>query len=129
MTLKTLVLFAVLSAPAAALAEPALGTWLSPPDGKGQVGHVEVRNCGQTLCGTLVRAYDKSGQQVVTPNVGKRLFWDMEPRGGGAYDDGQVYVPVFGRNYDAEMTVAGDRLVVKGCLGPVCKNQTWTRVR
>jgi len=129
MKLKVLVLSTLLSAPVAAMAEPALGTWLSPPDGKGQVGHVEVSKCGAALCGTLVRAYDSTGKPVITPNVGKRLIWNMVPQGNGAYDDGEVYVPAFGRNYDAEMRVAGNTLTVRGCLGPVCKNQTWTRVR
>ncbi|MWD27268.1 DUF2147 domain-containing protein [Aquicoccus sp. SCR17] len=108
--------------------EPILGTWASPPDNKDQTGHIVVSQCGQAYCGTLVRAYSPQGDPITTKNVGKRLFWDMRAEGGGLYDDGKVYVPLFGRTYDAEIRVSGNRLKVRGCLGPVCKDQTWARV-
>lgn len=113
----------------AAASEPIVGTWASPPDNKDQTGHIVVQPCGNAYCGTLARAYSSGGEQIRTENVGRQLLWDMRPQGGGEYDDGRVYVPLFGRSYDAEVSVSGDRLKVRGCLGPVCKSQTWARVQ
>ena len=110
-------------------ADPALGTWLTGPDRKDQVAHVEVRSCGDALCGRIARAYDAAGTEIVTPNVGRELFWDMQALGGGDYGGGRVFVPAHGREYDARMRLRGDRLEVQGCLGPICDGQTWTRVR
>jgi len=112
-----------------ASAENVVGTWLTGPDQKGQVAHVDIEPCGgDTVCGTIVRAFDKDGNPVVTKNVGKRIFWDMaRQEAQGAYF-GKAYVPVFRATYDAGMTLSGNRLKVKGCAGPICKSQTWTRV-
>lgn len=118
--------FAVL--PLAAQAEKALGIWLTEPDRKSQVAHVGVVQCGAALCGTILRAYDKSGRQIVTPNVGKRIFWDVVPTGAGDYK-GRAYVPVLRREYPASMTVQGDRMIVKGCAGPACMSQRWSRLK
>ena len=119
---------AALLAAAPALADPVLGTWLTGPDRRDQVAHVEIRACGPALCGRIVRAFDPAGVPVVTPNVGRELFWDMRPLGGGAYGGGRVFVPAHGREYDARMRLEGDRLRVEGCLGPICDGQTWTRL-
>jgi len=128
--MRVLFICAVAAFPALpAAASEALGTWLSPPDGKGQTGHVEVKACGAALCGTLVRAYDPNGVQITTANVGKRLIWDMKSAGGGAYEGGRAFVPVLGAAFGATMQVKGSTLVVRGCAGPVCKSQTWQRVR
>lgn len=110
-------------------AEPALGTWLTGPDRKAQVAHVEVRRCGPALCGRIARAFGSDGAPVMTPNVGRELFWDMRAEGGGRYSGGRVFVPAHGREYDARMQILPDgRLRVQGCLGPVCDGQVWTRV-
>lgn len=111
-----------------ALAETALGTWLSPPDRKGQVGHMQLRQCGGAICGTLVRVFDKTGRQITTPNVGKQLVWGMQPSGSNRYI-GQVYVPLMKGQFPAEMKVSGNRLTVRGCSSVgLCKAQTWSRV-
>lgn len=122
-------LIGVAASAAAALAEPVLGEWATEPDRKGQTGIVAIRQCGAALCGRIVRAYDSAGNPVVTPNVGKELFWNMRAAGGGAYRGGRVWVPARNREYDARMDLVGDRLEVKGCLGPVCDGQVWRRVR
>lgn len=119
------VLFALFAV--SAEAEVALGTWLTQPDKKAQVAHVAVAKCGAALCGTIVRAYDKAGKQITTPNVGKRIFWDVKPTGKGDYA-GRAWVPAFNREYPASMSVSGNRMVVKGCFGPACMSQKWTRV-
>ncbi|MFY9238185.1 MAG: DUF2147 domain-containing protein [Roseovarius sp.] len=122
-------LFLVFMALPAMAQDPAIGIWAAPPDGKGQVGHIEVAPCGTALCGTIIRAYSPEGKQITTANVGKRLFWDMRPNGKGAYDGGRVYVPAHRKEYDAKMEITNGGLSVKGCLGPICQGQTWSRVQ
>lgn len=127
-SLRSILLGASLALGAPALADPALGTWLTAPDQKGQVAHVEVVPCGDALCGTIARAYDSGGTQIVTPNVGTKVFWDMRAEAQGRYK-GRAYVPSHKRSYGATMTLAGTKLTVRGCLGPICQSQVWTRVR
>lgn len=67
----------------AAAADPAIGVWQTAPDDNGNFGHVEVTSCGAALCGTLVRAYDASGKEITSPNVGRRIVWDMAPKATG----------------------------------------------
>jgi uncharacterized protein (DUF2147 family) len=119
---------AILAAPAPALAEPALGVWRTEPDGKGQIALVEAAECGGALCGTITQVLNATGQVIDHRNVGKRIFWDMRMASPGVYE-GRAFVPAFGAEYDAKMTLGGDKMKVGGCLGPICKSQTWTRVR
>ncbi|UXX84118.1 DUF2147 domain-containing protein [Roseovarius pelagicus] len=127
-TLFSLIAVVVLAAPAFAK-DPVEGVWQAPPDAKGQIGHIEIKPCGAMMCGTIIKAYAPNGQEVVTPNVGKRLFWDMSVQGGGNYGDGRVYVPAHRKEYDAKMKLSGNNLKVKGCVGPVCQGQIWKRVK
>lgn len=125
---STLLSVVFLSLGGAALAEPVKGMWVTEPDRKGQVAHVEVYDCGASaVCGKIVRTFNQQGTEIVTENVGSRVFWDMLPKGQGQYE-GRAYVPAHGRDYNAEMQLAGNRLTVEGCLGPVCMGQTWRRV-
>lgn len=113
--------------PMMALAETPVGTWLTPPDAKGIVAHVEARPCGAATCGVIARTYDSSGRPVRTPNLGVRVFWDMVPAGAGVWT-GRAFVPAHNRTYAGTIQVVGDRLTVRGCLGPVCQSQVWARV-
>ncbi|MEO0389794.1 MAG: DUF2147 domain-containing protein [Pseudomonadota bacterium] len=103
------------------------GVWHTPPDGKGQTADVTAQPCGAGWCGTITAAYDPAGLPITTPNVGKRVFWDMVPSGAGFA--GQAWVPAHNRTYRAEMLPDGNRMLVRGCLGPVCQSQTWRKVR
>ena len=49
--------------------------------------------------------------------------------GGGLYGEGRVFVPIFGRDYPAEVTLSGTRMTVKGCAALVCKAQKWRRAQ
>lgn len=128
--LSSLVLAAALLLPgAASAADPALGIWQTEPDRKDLVSHIEIRACGEALCGRVLRIFDLNGKPVTTANLGRELFWDVKPKGGGAYDDGTVYVPLLNVTARARMQLSGDRLQVTGCKGPVCDGQNWRRVR
>ena len=112
-----------------AQADPAVGLWQTPPDRKNLTSHIAVRLCGAKICGRIKAAFDPAGKQVQTPNVGKELFWNMTPHGDGAYSDGTAWVPLLNVQVRASMTLSGNRLTVRGCKGPICDTQIWTRLK
>ena len=122
------IVFAISTLAGAAAADPAKGVWLTEADKKGQVAHVQVYSCGASLCGKIIKAFDSSGKQITTPNVGKRVFWDMASVGGGKYE-GRAFVPAHNKEYAGVMNLKGNQLKVGGCLGPVCMSQKWKRVQ
>lgn len=118
-----------LSLPAFA-ADPAEGLWQTRPDDNGHIGHIEIAPCGAKLCGTLVRAFDSAGKPVKSPNLGKRIVWDMEAVGPGKYGRGKVWAPDRNKTYSSRMDLNGDRLAVSGCVMGICRDGgTWRRVR
>lgn len=110
----------------AAFADPAEGTWKTQVD-DGAYAHVKVAQCGAALCGTIARTFNDSGEYK-SQNLGKKLVWDMQPAGGGAYKDGKVWQPSTGKTYRSKMALSGNTLNVSGCVGSICKKQTWSRV-
>jgi len=85
----------------AAVADPVEGLWKTKPDDNGHYGHVEVKPCGSAYCGTLVRAFDAEGKEMASENIGKRIIWDMVPKGEGAYGDGKVWSPDRDKTYNS----------------------------
>jgi uncharacterized protein (DUF2147 family) len=112
-----------------ALADPAEGLWRTAPDDNGNFGHVEIGACGTALCGTLLRAFDESGEEIASPNVGRQLVWGMEPRGNGDYSGGKVHSPDRDRTYNGRLKLTEGGLSVEGCLLGICRDGgTWRRV-
>lgn len=121
-------LLLVLSLTGAARAgDAALGLWLTEVDRKGLRSHIQIRTCGANLCGRIIAAFDASGAKVATPNIGKELFWDLEPQGGGLYENGGVWIPLVNLRGVASMWFVGAKLKVRACKGPACATQIWTR--
>ncbi len=118
---------AALLAAGAAAADPAVGTWKTEVD-DGAYAHVNVATCGANLCGTIARTFNNTGEYA-SANLGKTLVWDMTPGGGGAYSGGQIWQPSTGKTYKSKMALSGNKLLVSGCVGPICRKQTWTRVK
>ncbi|WP_298910435.1 DUF2147 domain-containing protein [uncultured Aliiroseovarius sp.] len=110
-----------------AMAEPVLGVWKTQVD-DGAYAHVTFSPCGAALCGVISKAFDASGE-INTPNIGKQLVWDMQAKGGGKYSGGKIWQPSTGKVYKSKMTLSGTTLKVAGCVGPICKKQTWTKVQ
>lgn len=126
---RNLLAIAFVMAAGTALADPAVGVWQTVPDDNGNFGHVEVTTCGPALCGTLVRAYDSAGAQIESPNLGRRIVWDMEPKGGGGYAGGKIYSPDRDRTYNGRLTLTERGLAVEGCVLGICRDGgTWRRV-
>jgi uncharacterized protein (DUF2147 family) len=122
------VLALCLGLPVMAQAQSAQGLWKTEPDDKGQVGHVAIGACGALLCGTITKAYDAQSREVVTPNVGKRILFDMSEQAKGQYE-GRVLIPKFNRSLKGKMKVSGSRMVISGCLAGICDSQTLVRLK
>ena len=126
--LKSVVIL-VLSA-GAALADPVEGMWRTKADDNGNSGLIQITPCGDAFCGKLVKAFDSAGKEWASPNVGKKIVWDMKPEGDGAYGDGKVWSPDRDKTYDAKMQLNGNKLSVSGCVLMICRDGgTWTRVQ
>ncbi len=114
---------------APALADPLEGTWKTKPDDNGHYGHVQIVPCGPAFCGTLVEAFDQNGGRITSPNIGKRIVWDMQAQGDGAYGDGKIWSPDRDKTYSGKMQLSGDKVAVSGCVFGICRDGgTWTRI-
>lgn len=114
---------------APAVAEPVLGTWQTEKDDNGHYGYIRVEPCGSKICGTLVKAFDSGGAEIASDNIGKKIIWDMQPKGNGKYGDGMVWSPDRDKTYKSKMQLNGDSLAVQGCVLVVCRDGgNWRRV-
>lgn len=114
-----------LAAPAAA--DPVEGIWQTQVD-DGAYAYVTMAPCGAKICGVISRTFNGSGEYK-SSNIGKQLVWDMQPKGNGAYGNGKIWQPSTGKVYSSKMSMSGNTLKVSGCVGPICKKQTWSRVQ
>lgn len=124
-------LLGLMAAPAFA-ADPLVGTWQTKADDNGNFGYVQIAPCGGKFCGTLIKSFDDKGKPMKSPNIGKKIIWDMVPMGGGKYGDGKIWAPDRDKTYDSKLQLGGDTLAVSGCVlgGLICRNGgTWTRVK
>lgn len=114
----------------AAWADPVEGVWQTRKDDNGNFGHVQIKPCGPAFCGTLIKAFNGEGKQIESPNVGKRIVWDMVAYPDGLYDDGKVWSPDRDKTYSSDMQLSGNKLAVRGCVLGICRDGgTWTRVK
>ncbi len=127
--MKKLILATVLGLgfASAASADPVEGIWKTQVD-DGAYAHVTISPCGANLCGVISRTFN-SGGEYKSGNIGKQLVWDMSPQGGGSYKKGKIWQPSTDKIYSSKMSLKGDVLKVSGCVGPICKKQTWNRVK
>ncbi len=115
---------------APAFADDLMGNWRTAPDDNGNTGIIEVVQCGQSLCGTLVQAFDANGAVMQSDNVGRRIIWDTNPTGEAGEYRGMLYSPDRDRNYRSRLQLTGGNLSVSGCVmgGAVCREGgVWTR--
>ena len=120
----------------AMLSGPAVASAKSPLEGRWKNGSMEVviRDCGPTLCGTVVKASPKQQAKAErgsgTDLIGARLIENIERTGAGTYR-ARVFVADHGVHATGTIRqVSRDQLKVRGCvLGVICKSKTWDRVR
>lgn len=130
-------LIAALLVPAPSLAAaPVTGRWLTVE--KDSI--VAIGACGKALCGRVERilAPQPKGSPRDVNNPDAKLR-DRPIQGlailsgftdAGKSWQGSIYDPRRGKTYKSFLTLQPDgRLQVKGCLGPFCQSQYWTRVR
>lgn len=115
------------------------GVWLTQAgDAK-----VMVKPCGAAICGKVVwlkQPVDSTTGKPQTddknPNpslrtrriVGIQLFLDMLPSTSSSWS-GRVYNADNGKSYASIITLLDvARLEVRGCDGPLCGSEVWTRV-
>lgn len=106
---------------AAAASDP-VGIWLNDT-GRGAV---EIKMCGNALCGHVVWVKDASD----TKGCGKQILSNVTSVGGGRWDNGWIYSPERGRRYNVEVTpLANGTLRVTGYAGMrfMSKTMIWKR--
>lgn len=112
-------------------ADPVHGVWKTEADDAGAYLRVQVADCGSEICGTIYEAVSPNGEVVDTidgyEHIGKKMVWDMQPKGDGVYNGGKIWAPDRDKTYNSKMTLSGDDLIVKGCVFGVCQGQTWKR--
>jgi uncharacterized protein (DUF2147 family) len=128
----------MLAAAAAVSPDSAVGRWRTET----RNGIVEVERCGASICGKLVTSDglrtnpDMRDINNKDPNLRGRKLMNLQvlsgfQRGDGEWTGGTIYNGDDGGTYKATVTpIDADHLKVKGCIiWPLCKSQTWTRVR
>jgi uncharacterized protein (DUF2147 family) len=126
------------AAAAATSPESAIGRWRTET----RNGVVEVAACGGSICGTLVTSDGIRANPDLRDSKNKdetlrgRKLAGLQilsgfTRGSSAWEGGQIYNADDGGTYKATVTPAdADHLKVKGCIvWPLCKTQSWTRIR
>lgn len=62
------------------------------------------------------------------PLIGLAFVWGFEQK-NDAWVGGRIYNPEDGKTYRSRIEAPeGDTLHVKGCVGPFCQTQEWTKV-
>ena len=119
---------ALILAAAAAHASP-MGVWATEKNDEGNYLTVEIKPCGEKLCGYIVGAHASDGaRDEAYPHLGKPMVTDMVADGANAWDDGEIWDPSKDERYNSNMELKGDILTVEGCVLFICRGQDWTRV-
>ena len=105
-------------------------------------GVVEIERCGETICGRLMRSIGLDANPALAdlnnsdPKLRGRPLKGLQIMSGfvfreGAWSGGSIYNAQDGRTYRGTVTpVDADHLKVRGCIfAPLCKTETWTRLR
>ena len=126
---------ALFSATPLAAAEPITGSWVTA----NRDGVVRIAPCGKNLCGMLARflvtppgGADQRDVHNPDAKLRNRKLLGLPILTGfseeGAVWRGTIYDPKAGKSYRSILRrLDGDRLEVKGCIGPFCQTQVWRR--
>jgi uncharacterized protein (DUF2147 family) len=103
---------------------------------------VEINRCGPSICGRILTSdalranpgfKDAKNSDVALRN---RPLLNLQILGGftadgAAWSGGKIYNADDGKTYGADVSLLSpNQLKVRGCIfKPLCKTQTWTRVR
>ena len=111
------------------------GVWYTPD----RDSVIRIADCGDgTPCGTVTWLDENRAQVLIDehnrdaslrgrPILGIRLLGGFEA-GERGWRGGEIYHPGNGNTYSARVRrLDADTLEVKGCVGPVCRGQSWSR--
>jgi uncharacterized protein (DUF2147 family) len=109
-----------------------IGEWI-PKSGEGRV---QIRSCGQALCGYASGAnpndtdrHNPDASKRNRPMNGMPVLIDMKPAKNDHWE-GQAYNPTDGRTYSSNISLkSADVLRIEGCVfgGLFCGGEDWTR--
>ncbi len=111
------------------------GLWLTPS----KTAQIEIADCGDgTPCGTLVwidgpDAKSTMDDQNPDPELHERPLLDIQMLWGfrhhkNGWKKGRIYSPEEGKTYRSAIHLTEEgTLQVKGCIGPFCQAQIWTK--
>ena len=105
-------------------------------------GVVEIERCGETICGRLMHSIGLDANPALAdvhnsdaklrsrPLKGLNIMTGFSWR-QGVWSGGSIYNAEDGHTYHGTVTqVDADHLKVRGCIfAPLCKTETWTRIR
>lgn len=114
------------------------GLWLT----EAKTGHVEISDCGDgTPCGTLVWVQtdqdvdipldinNKDPELAKRPLIGIKILYGFTSK-KSKWKGGKIYNAADGKTYGSSLKeIDANQLQVKGCVGPICQKQIWTRVK
>ena len=136
--LKRLAAIAALASAAPLLAaQPIEGRWVTAE--KDAV--IQIGKCGSKLCGKIARflvappqGLDQRDVNNKEPRLRNRKLLGMPVLTGFSEESdlwrGEIYDPKSGKTYRSVVRRKdANRLEVKGCIGPFCQTQVWTRAR
>ncbi|MBX7514185.1 DUF2147 domain-containing protein [Qipengyuania sp. GH38] len=136
--LKRLAAIAALATAAPLLAaQPIEGRWVTAE--KDAV--IQIGKCGKSLCGKIARflvappqGLDQRDVNNKEPRLRNRKLLGMPVLTGFSEESdlwrGEIYDPKSGKTYRSVVRRKdANRLEVKGCIGPFCQTQVWTRAR
>ena len=127
-----------LSLGTSALASDVTGVWRTAEDG----GKIAIERCGNSICGKILGGSAPQAGRSSTDDKNKNPALRTRPLvgltilqgfsgGPQVWTGGTIYNPNDGGVYQATVKLASsDVLQVKGCIvAPLCKTQTWTRLK
>jgi uncharacterized protein (DUF2147 family) len=130
-----LVAIALVAATPLAAAEPVAGSWVTAS----RDGVVQIGDCGASVCGRLARflvappqGADQRDVHNPDAKLRSRKLLGLPILTGfredGAVWRGTIYDPKAGKSYRSIIRrLDARRLEVKGCIGPFCQTQVWTK--
>lgn len=127
----------LMSANAVTAAEPITGRWITEE----RDAIVEIKPCGNSYCGRIARflvpppdGLDQRDINNPDAKKRKRKLLGLAVLSGFKEEPslwrGQIYDPKSGKSYRSVIRrKSANTIEVKGCIGPFCQAQTWTRQR